>query len=371
MGSVDTWVGFWGRRGPDRPAVAAGPRVLTWGSLAGRSSRLAAGLAAEGARRGSRIGVLSGDPAGVIEVIAACARLGAVAVPLDPGSDPGRLRELTAGAGLWALMSDPDLAAIMALGPLSSAAETGAAQTGSETGMDETGMDEPLLLLHTRGTTGAPKAAVLSHGNVEAVAVAAIAADGLVPPDCAGIVLPSVATPAGLAAVLGALHAGALIRFGDDDPAALLGAGVLPRPTVLVTTCEQLERPGVIERLAADGARPAAGGTRLVKVPGPVPGTLRQACRSAGIPLVETYGLAEGGGLNLQQSPFREPSDGLVPLLGQQARVVDAAGATAPAGQPGELVLAGSAITGDGWLHTGDLAVEGPDGSLTILGRHR
>ena len=368
MGSVDTWVGFWGRRGPDRPAVATGPRVLTWGSLAGRSSRLAAGLAAERARRGSRIGVLSRDPAGVIEVIAACARLGAVAVPLDPGSDPDRLRELAAGAGLWALMSDPDLAAIMALGPLSGAAGTGPDQTGAaQASGAETGMDEPLLLLHTRGITGAPKAAVLSHGNVEAVAVAAIAADGLVPPDCAGIVLPSAVTPA-LAAVLGALHAGVLIRFGDD-PAELLGEGALPRPTVLVTTCEQLERPGVIERLAADGARPAAGGPRLVKVPGPVPGTLRQACRSAGIPLAEMYGLAEGGGLNLQQSPFREPSDGLVPLLGQQARVVDAAGATAPAGQPGELVLAGSAVTGDGWLHTGDLAVEGRDGSLTILGR--
>lgn len=370
MGSVDTWVGYWGRLRPARPAIAVGARVLTWGSLAARSGRLAAGLAAEGARRGSRIGVLSRDPAGVIEVIAACARLGAVAVPLDPASDPGRLRELTAGAGLWALMSDPDLTAIMALGPLGGAAGTGAAQTGAaQTGADETGMDEPLLLLHTRGTTtGVPRAAVLTHGNVEAVAVAAIAADGLVPPDCAGIVLPSAATPAGLAAVLGAMHAGALIRFGDD-PAKLLGEGALPPPTVLVTTCEQLERPGVIERLAAGGAQPATGGPRLVKVPGPVPGTLRQACRSAGIPLAEMYGVAEGGGLNLQQSGFREPSDGLVPLLGQQARVVDAAGATAPAGQPGELVLAGSAVTGDGWLHTGDLAIEGRDGSLTILGR--
>jgi fatty-acyl-CoA synthase len=369
MGSVDTWVGYWGRLRPARLAIAVGAHVLTWGSLAGRSGRLAAGLAAEGAGRGSRIGVLSRDPAGVIEVITACARLGAVAVPLDPASDPDRLRELTAGAGLWALMSDPDLAAIMALGPLSGAAQTGAAQTGAvEAGAAEAGMDEPLLLLHTRGTAGAPRAAVLTHGNVEAVAVAAIAADGLVPADCAGIVLPSAATPAGLAAVLGALHAGALIRFGDD-PAELLGEGALPRPTVLVTTCEQLERPGLIERLAADGARPAAGGPRLVKVPGPVPGTLRQACRAAGIPLAEMYGVAEGGGLNLQQSPFREPPDGLVPLLGQQARVVDAAGATAPAGQPGELVLAGSAVAGDGWLRTGDLAVEGRDGSLTILGR--
>jgi acyl-CoA synthetase (AMP-forming)/AMP-acid ligase II len=346
-----------------------GARILTWGSLAARSGRLAAGLAAEGAGRGRRIGVLSRDPAGVIEVIAACARLGAVAVPLDPATDPDRLRQLTAGAGLWALMSDPELAAIMALGPLGSAAGTGAAGTGAagtETGIDRTGMDEPPLLVHTQGTTGAPRAAVLTHGNVEAVAVAGIAADGLVPPDCVGIALPRAVTPAGLATVLGAVHAGALTRFGDD-PAGLLDEGDRPRPTVLVTTCEQLEHPGLMERLAADDG----AGPRLVKVPGPVPATLRRACRSAGIPLAEMYGVAAGGGLNLQQSPFREPPDGLVPLLGQQARVVDAAGATAPAGQPGELVLAGSAVTGDGWLRTGDLAVEGPDGSLTILGRNQ
>jgi acyl-CoA synthetase (AMP-forming)/AMP-acid ligase II len=351
MGSVDTWVGYWGRLRPDRPAIAVGARVVTWGSLAGRSGRLAAGLAAEGARRGSRIGVLSRDPAGVIEVIAACARLGAVAVPLDPATDPDRLRQLTAGAGLWALMTDLEL-------------ENVSARAMSDAGGTETGMDEPLLLVHTRGTTGAPRAAVLTHGNVEAVAVAGIAADGLVPPDCVGIALPRAVTPAGLAAVLSAVHAGALTRFGDD-PAGLLDEGDRPRPTVLVTTCEQLERPGLMERLAdGDGAGP-----RLVKVPGPVPATLRRACRSAGIPLAETYGAAEGGGLNLQQSPFRESADGLVPLLGQRARVVDAAGATAPAGQPGELVLAGSAVTGDGWLHTGDLAVEARDGSLTILGR--
>jgi acyl-CoA synthetase (AMP-forming)/AMP-acid ligase II len=370
MGSVDTWTGYWGRLRPGRAALVAGTRVVTWGSLAGRSGRLAAGLAAEGAGRGSRIGVLSRDPAGVIEVIAACARLGAVAVPLDPATGPDQLRAMVAGAGLWALLGDPELAVITALDPLSRAPGTGRAGA-AESGEAGTGpgMDEPLLLVHTRGTTGAPRPVMLTHGNVEAVAVAAIAADGLAPPDCVGIALPRAVTPAGLAATVGALHAGAMIRFGDI--AGLPGEEDWPRPTVLVTTCEQLERPGLIVRLAAGGAWPAGSGPRLVKVAGPVSGALRQACQSAGIPLAEMYGLAEGGGLNLQQSVSREPADGLVPLLGQRARVVDAAGATVPAGQPGELILAGTAVSGDGWLHTGDLAVEGLDGSLTILGRQQ
>ncbi|HEU5390300.1 MAG TPA: AMP-binding protein [Streptosporangiaceae bacterium] len=273
---MDTWVGYWGRLRPARAALAAGARVVTWGALADRSSRLAAGLASAGAGPGNRIGGLSRDPVGVVEVIAACAWLGAVAVPLDPASDSGQLTERV---GLFALVTDPG--ELLGPDPLSSAIETG--------------MDEPLLLL-------SPEAAVLTHGNVEAVAVAAIAADGLVPPDCVGIALPSMATPAALAATLGALHAGALTRFGDI--AALLGDEDLPRPTVLVTTRDELERPGVIERVAG-------AGLRLVKVPGPVPEALRREWGTRATPFVEV------SGLSLQGSPYLE-SDELVPLLGME-----------------------------------------------------
>jgi fatty-acyl-CoA synthase len=393
MGSVDTWVGFWGRRGHVRPVIAVGAEILTWGSLADRSSRLAAGLARAGASPGSRVGVVSRDPVRVIEVITACAWLGAVAAPLDPAAGPERLRSIAAGAGLSALVTDSGLAPVLApvLAPDRTFTSGPAAEgqrryeellgQGHLSRAAEPGMDDPLLLLHTRGTTGAPKGAVLSHGNVEAVAAAVIAADGLVPRDCVGIALPSIATPTGVAATLGALHAGALIRFGHDGPAALLDDGNLARLTVLVTTCEQLGSAGLTGRLAAHG--PA--GPRLVKVAGPVPTELRRRCQSLGIPLVEMYGLAEGGGLNLQQPAGNASPDPprplLVPLLGQQARVVDATGATTPPGQPGELVLAGSAVMDrypaaraerllrDGWLHTGDLAVADSGGNLTILGR--
>jgi hypothetical protein len=268
MGSVDTWVGYWARLRPARAAVAANARAVTWKSLNERSGRLATGLAEEGALGGSRIGVLSRDPVLVIEVIAACARLGTVAVPLDPGAT-------VAEAGLFALVSSAD--------------QIGLAET--EAVEPETGMDEPLLLLD---------GAVLTHGDVEAVAVAVIAADGLVPPDCVGITLSAAVTPAGIAATLGALHAGALTRFGDI--AGLLGDADRPRPTVLVTTGEELERPGVIERVDA-------AGLRLVKMPGPAAGARRREWGSRATPFIQM------SGFSLQQSPFLE-SDEMVPLLG-------------------------------------------------------
>jgi hypothetical protein len=98
------------------------------------------------------------------------------------------------------------------------------------------------------------------------------------------------------------------VRFGDL--AKLLEDEGRARPTVLVTTCEELERPGVNERVAG-------AGLRLVKLPGPVPGALRRECRSRGTPFVEM------SGLSLQQSPYLEP-DEPVPLLGDLSRQLGA-----------------------------------------------
>jgi len=71
---------------------------------------------------------------------------------------------------------------------------------------------------------------------------------------------------------------------------------------VLVTTCDALERPGVLERVAG-------AGLRLVKVPGPVPGALRREWGTRATPFIEM------SGWSLQGSPYLE-SDELVPLLG-------------------------------------------------------
>ncbi len=76
------------------------------------------------------------------------------------------------------------------------------------------------------------------------------------------------------------------------------------------------------------------------------------------------------------------------PVLGEInfARVVDDAGADLPPGQTGELLLrnpavtpgywgmpqeSAAAVTSDGWLHTGDLVTENPDGTYTFVARRK
>ncbi len=134
-------------------------------------------------------------------------------------------------------------------------------------------------------------------------------------------------------------------------------------------------------------ARRDLSGLRVAKVGGAPgarasPAALRRARGRAG----QRLRLTEGSGLNLQlqahESLRRLGSVG-IPLLGQEAKVVNASGGAADPGEPGELLLACSTVMKeywrnpaataaalrDGWLHTGDVASVDADGYFRIVDR--
>ncbi|MEV6218175.1 AMP-binding protein [Nocardia sp. NPDC051833] len=105
-----------------------------------------------------------------------------------------------------------------------------------------------------------------------------------------------------------------------------------------------------------------------------------------GAPWREVYGMTESG-IDLF-SPFEDTAavgSGALghPVPTKQVRIVDADGAEAPAGIPGELIVSGAPMMlgywnrpeetaqtlRDGWLHTGDLAVADERGELRLVGR--
>ena len=172
-------------RAPDREAVVDAGGRLTWREVHDRVRRLAGGLARLGVEPGDRVAALL--PNGVPFCLAAFAalELGALLVPLSTKLRRDELRFLLGDAAPRVLLADPafhdEIEPLRAELPgvvhvLSGASPapgtlslddllggppwTGAAPAGA------TADDAPALLLYTSGTTGRPKGAVATHGNV-------------------------------------------------------------------------------------------------------------------------------------------------------------------------------------------------------------
>jgi non-ribosomal peptide synthetase component F len=78
-------------RRPDRPAVAAGGRSLTYSELDRLSNQVARALLARGVAPGDRVGVFAPKSAASVVGIFGALKAGTRYVPLDPGAPAGRL----------------------------------------------------------------------------------------------------------------------------------------------------------------------------------------------------------------------------------------------------------------------------------------
>ena len=76
-------------RRPDRPAVAAGGRSLTYSELDRLSNQVARALLVQGVAPGDRVGVLAPKSAASVVGIFGTLKAGACYVPLDPSAPPG------------------------------------------------------------------------------------------------------------------------------------------------------------------------------------------------------------------------------------------------------------------------------------------
>ena len=367
---------------PSRPAlVAADGSVITFGELGRRARGHARRLAAEGIAPGDRVAVwATPDPKAVFALVGN-ALIGAPSVPLNPALGERELEHVLGD-------SRPRLV-------LASAPEAFASRTPGVRGIacDEDrspprapSETDPLLVLYTSGTTGAPKGAVLTHRNAAFDLDALADAWGWTPDDRLVHALPLFHVHGLVLGVFGPLRVGSSLEL-------------LPRFSPRAA-CDAMDRGGTMlfgvptmyRRLAEHGEtcpderRKLSRARLLVSGSAPLPVRERERLlRLFGQRAVERYGLTETL-IDTAQRHDGPRQAGAVgpPLPGVELRLVDDARRPLHAGGLGEVAVKGpnvfvgylgrpeataGAVDAEGWFYTGDIATVGEDGEVRIVGR--
>lgn len=373
---------------PDSVALIDGDRAVTFAELEVLTARGAGTLAGLQAAPGDRVAIACPNDLGFVTAYLAALWAGAVAVPLNPQTPASVLAAqadrveatvLVCGAGAEGLLDRPGAVPVAQLAD----AEPMAAEV-------ERDDDELAVLLFTSGTAGAPRAAMLSHGNLAANIGQVQGHPGLrVRADDVGLAsLPffhvfglnvalGVGLHAGLATVLldhfDAVHAVELIRAHRIT----IVAGV---PTMFGAFLELSDADAPADAFAS--VRLAVSGAAELPLP-----RAEEFQARFGVTIYEGYGLTEAAPIVSTTAVEDAPRWGSIgpPLPGVDVRLVGDDGEDALPGDPGELWVRGqnvfvgywqdpeatATVLTDGWLRTGDVAVADDDGYLSLVDRKK
>ena len=247
----------------------------------------------------------------------------------------------------------------------------------------ESALDTDLAIIHTSGTSGRPKAAVLTWGNFYHSALSSAFRLGVLPHDRWLCTLPLYHV-GGLSIILRSLLYGTAVELlpSASFDVETTNRVLSEKPVTLVSLV-----PTMLQRLldAREGAwHPQL---RLILLGGEAPSpTLLQRCEREGIPLAASYGLSEAASqvaTALPTSLREKPGSVGKPLMFTQVRIVDADAKDVAAHTAGEILVKGptvmrayfndaaatAAALRDGWLHTGDIGYRDGDGDLFVLQR--
>jgi long-chain acyl-CoA synthetase len=394
---------------PDRIAITCGPQQLTYAELDAKATQVAAGLHAMGIRAGEHVALSCPNVPWFPMAYFGILKAGAAVVPLNvllkPREIAYHLKNSDARA-ILAFEGTPEL-------PIGAMCRDAAAQAGTPHVVvvpgdaasimrDSSAFHAPrrephdtAVILYTSGTTGHPKGAELSHGNMVGNAVTCHdmfrpAFDGGTEQNVTLITLPLFHSTAQTAQMNAALYGGfRLVLHPRFDPAAVLEAFSRERvglwvgvPTMYWALLDHARASGIdLTGVAASLRLCASGGA-------PMPVELLRAFEQAfTVRILEGYGLSETApvvAFNQLQRPSKPGTVGL-PVFGVEVRCVDEHDNTVPPGARGEVVVRGpnvmkgyydrpeataEAMRG-GWFRTGDIGQFDAEGYLAIVDRKK
>jgi long-chain acyl-CoA synthetase len=373
---------------PGRTAIVE-PRgeTVTWGQLDEQVATAAGALRDAGVRTGDRVGIVLGNSMAFAVAYWATLRCGAVVVPVNPAYTAPEQAHIFTDADVRAVVADQRLAStVRAAAPEGAVVLEPADLQGDRRVGDvvEREAGEVAVLCYTSGTTGRPKGAMLSHGNLLANldAFSDLPRLSLDADDVLLGVLPFFHI-FGLNVILNAsARAGAAVvaldRFsptGSLQTLAALGVTVAyGAPPVFAAWCAVRDTPD-LPRLRA-----AISGADALPVH-----VFHEFAQRFGLEICEGYGLTETAPVVASNAGSPEIRPGTVgyPVPGVDVRIVDPAGNPVAPGTEGEIVVRGdnvfegyhgqpeatAEVCTDGWFATGDVGRCDLDGYLTIAGR--
>ncbi|MDN5939518.1 MAG: AMP-binding protein, partial [Salinisphaera sp.] len=175
------WISRRAAASPELPAITFDGRTQTYGQFDRRISRLAGQLIAGGATRGDRVAYAGLNHPDFLTTLFACSRIGAIFVPINYRLTAPEMDFILQDAGAHTLIADADCAAVaggivsqsgvrraVCLEPLSGweVLDDLLAQRPQDFDPCHPGPDDVAIIMYTSGTTGRPKGAMLTHGNL-------------------------------------------------------------------------------------------------------------------------------------------------------------------------------------------------------------
>ena len=398
------------RRYGSEVGFVRGDETWTWAQLDRRVEAMAAALAARGVKKGDRVLVQSKNCNQMFESMFATFRLGAVWVPTNYRQTPGEVAYLAQSSGASAMIchtdfpehvtaareAAPDIRLVISIG----ASDFGEDYDALVSQYDGTSVptaavehDDPCWFFYTSGTTGRPKAAVLTHGQMAFVITNHLC--DLMPGTThrdASLVLAPLSHGAGIHQLVQVARGVKSVllksdRFDANEAWGLVAHWRITNMFTVPTIVKMLtEHPSVDAHDLSSLRYVIYAGAPMYRE------DQKHALRKLGKVLVQYFGLGEvTGNITVLPPALHEIEDGPGVKIGtcgyertgMQVSIQDEQGRELGPGETGEICVCGPAVLAgyydnpeanakafrDGWFRTGDLGHLDEEGFLFITGR--
>lgn len=382
---------------PHKPAIIAEDQSYSYAYLDDQVNRVGNALRGLGIAIGDRVAIYLPNSPDFAIVYLAILKVGAIAVSINALFKRDEVQHILEDASASILVTTRDLIhniapstlpnlhhIIICQGDVEQHLALADLMTRASTRLTAVAMDRnaPAAMLYTSGTTGLPKGALLSHGNIISNMYSTVHHNKLEPSDRLMLFLP-IAHVFGQNAIMNSgFAAGAtLVMQQRFDPERVLHAVQLHRvtcfhavPTIYIYLLNMPES-------AWDMTSVRYYFTAAATMPSEI--ALQWYEKTGFIPH-EGYGMTECSPMATYNHDFRHKLGSIgEPVENVELKVVDEAGNDLPPGAWGELIIRGPGVMlgywnkpeetartiRNGWLHSGDIGMTDDEGYFYVVDR--